>query len=121
MQEVNNKIQAIKTHKQWTQGEIDIIASGKYSTRELVKLLGRSKSGINQKKRKILLGEPVLKPRMLYGIINPKTDETLFVGTMDEISAYTGKDNVAICSAIRNAEKMGYRCKYVRIGWDNED
>lgn len=112
----------IKTGKLWTQEEIDMIASGKYSTKELVKITGRSISGINQKKRKLRLGEePALKPRMIYGLINPKTDETLFVGTMNELSAYTGRDNVAICSAIRNAEKRGYRCKYVRIGWDNED
>lgn len=57
---------------------------------------------------------------MLYAVLDKNYDLIEFCGTMSELVKYTGKNKNAILSAISKSKSRGTRCRYVKIGKENE-
>lgn len=58
----------------------------------------------------------------LYAVVDlDNNEEMLCVGNIHEISEYAGVKEPWILTQISRAKKRGYRCKYVRIGREDED
>lgn len=102
----------------WTDAEIDLIYSGKYFAKEIGEMTGRSRNAVVQK----CMGLGISARRnLLYSLCDLKTDETIYVGTMDEMCEFTGKSRNAIDSAICHAKKRGTRCQYAIVGYADCD
>lgn len=58
------------------------------------------------------------KEKVLYILIDPKDkyEFPIFVGTLSELSEFTGSKKSSIVESIRKAKKNGHKCKYKRIG-----
>lgn len=60
--------------------------------------------------------------KKLYMIVDKKNNELpLCVGTLKEVSTYSGKSENAIISAIYHAEKRGHNCQYKCVEIDDEE
>ena len=61
-------------------------------------------------------------PRYLYMVSDMDNEELpLFVGTLAELSEFTGVNRTSILSAISHAKSRGSKCKYSKIGLIEED
>lgn len=54
-----------------------------------------------------------------YGVSDTKTDETLFVGTIDEVAKFAGTTPNAIRSTICHQKKRGYNSRFFRLEDDD--
>lgn len=108
---------ATKRHK-WTDEEIDLIYSGKYFAKEIAEMTGRSRTSVVSKCNALGISA---RRKLLYSLCDLKTDETIFVGTKEEMCEFTGKSRNAIDSAICHAKKRGTRCHFAIVGYDCDD
>lgn len=104
--------------RRWTDEEIDILYSKKYSAKEIGEMTGRSRGNVVSKCNALGISA---RRKLLYSLCDLKTDETIFVGTKEEMCEFTGKSRNAIDSAICHAKQRGTRCQYVIVGYDEEE
>lgn len=58
----------------------------------------------------------------IYMLIDKKdNDLPLYVGTARELAEYLGITKSAIFSAISHAKTRGHKCRYVEIGYEDEE
>lgn len=64
----------------------------------------------------------MMTEKKIYVVIDKKDNGyPIFMGTMSEVSAFTGKNRHSILSAISHAKKRGNYCKYGVLEDDEDD
>ena len=107
-----------RKNRRWTDEEIDMILSRKYTPREISEITGRRVENVRAKF--VTLKIPMHK-YPLYSMMDLNTEETIFVGNIHELCKFSGKTRNAIDSAICHAKKRGTRCRYAVVGYEDDE